>query len=52
MSSDTGEIRHAVERLLATIWASELVDAEPLDDSQRSDWQRRLATVASMRSSC
>lgn len=54
MGSDRAEIQGAVEQILSTIWAAddwgaairdpELVAAEPLDPSQRADWQRRLAT--------
>lgn len=54
MGSDGAEIQRAVEQILSTIWAAddwdaairdpELVAVEPLDPSQRADWQRRLAT--------
>ncbi len=53
MGSDGGEIQTAVEQILAPIWTAddwdaairdpELVAVEPLDASQRADWQRRLA---------
>jgi hypothetical protein len=52
MGSDSGEIQRAVETILATIWTAddwdaairdpELIAFEPLDESQRADWQRRL----------
>ncbi len=54
MGSDGAEIQRAVEQILASIWTAddwdaairdpELVEAEPLDASQRADWQRRLTT--------
>lgn len=53
MGSDGAEIQGAVAKILATIWGAddwdaairdpELVAVEPLDESQRADWQRRLA---------
>jgi hypothetical protein len=55
MGSDVAEVQRAVERILATIWTAddwdaairdpELVAVEPLDASQRADWQRRLAAA-------
>jgi hypothetical protein len=54
MGSDSAEVQRAVEQILATIWTAddweaairdpELVAVEPLDASQRAEWQRRLAT--------
>lgn len=53
--SDAAVIRRSVEQILTSIWAAddwdpairdpELVASEPLDASQRADWQRRLTTT-------
>ena len=52
MGSDSADVQRAVEHILATIWTAddwdavirdpEIVASEPLDASQRADWQRRL----------